>query len=206
MNASPTPKRKSLSRLSKTHLTVGITLNYLSARKWTVAEDRRDIWACRIPLWRTAAWTSRPGRGSRELQFEHLNPTSELTPGQSYVLYLSATGDFDKSAARVKGPRPAGVDVCAVVIMEHPDKVSTLQLGATQSENQQAARCGVISTIRNDLFLDLLLHFFLPVCKFLLGPRAQASESNHKHSNTQRFSHHILFACIQQPSWVPLRC
>lgn len=79
--------------------------------------------------------------GSREPQFRHLHPTSELAPGhvtfQSYVLYLSATGDFNKSAGRVEGPRPAGVDVCAVVIMEDPDEVRTLQLGATQAENQQ---------------------------------------------------------------------
>lgn len=148
------------------------------------------------------------GRGSREPQLKHLHPTSALAPGhvtfQTYVLYLSATGDFNESAGRVEGPRPAGVDVCAVVIMEDPDEVRTLQLGATQAENQRRigangtqSRCGVTSLRRNDLFGDLLLHFSLPICTFPLGPRAQASESKHKHNNTQRV--HIT-SCLHASS------
>lgn len=111
-----------------------------------------------------------------EAESHSRNPTPELAAGyvtikftQSYVLYLSATGDFNKSAARVEGPRPAGVDVCAVVIMEEPDKVSTLQLGPTQSESQEVAstahraqknRCRVRSTTRNDPFVGLTFAFF----------------------------------------------
>lgn len=69
----------------------------------------------------------------------------------------------------MEGPRPTGVDVRAVVIMEEPDEVSALQLGPTQSESQEVAstvhreqrnRCRVRSTRRNDPFVGLTFAFF----------------------------------------------
>lgn len=66
----------------------------------------------------------------------------------------------------MEGPRPAGIDVCAVVIMEEPDEVSALQLGPTQSESQEVVstaqknRCRVRSTRTNDLFFGLTFAFF----------------------------------------------
>lgn len=105
-----------------------------------------------------------------------LDPAPDLALGfvtftltQSRVLYLSATGDFNKSAARVEGPRPAGVDVRAVVIMEEPDEVSALQLGPTQSESQEVAstvhraqsRTGVESDLQREMTF-----FWTYVCIF----------------------------------------
>lgn len=59
----------------------------------------------------------------------------------------------------MEGPRPAGVDVRAVVIMEQPDEVSALQLGPTQSESQEVAstvhraqsRTGVESDLQREM-------------------------------------------------------
>lgn len=47
----------------------------------------------------------------------------------SYLLHLSGSSDFNESTVGVEGSRPTGIEMCPVVVVEHPYKVSTLQLG-----------------------------------------------------------------------------
>lgn len=47
---------------------------------------------------------------------------------QLYLLYLSVPSDFNVCTGGVESPRPTGIHMCEVVVVEDPDKVSTLQL------------------------------------------------------------------------------
>ena len=55
---------------------------------------------------------------------------------RSYLLYLSAASDFNESTVGVEGSCPTGIDMCSIVVVEDPDKVSTLQLGQAGAEKQ----------------------------------------------------------------------
>lgn len=55
----------------------------------------------------------------------------------SYLLYLSAAGDFNESTDGVEGARPTGIDMCSIVVVEDSDKVSTLQLETEKGQEKK---------------------------------------------------------------------
>ena len=99
-------------------------------------------------------------------------------------------GELDEGTGGVEGSGATGVHVRVVVVVEHPDKVSTLQLGSEVKGEGGGGLMHVdpfknkVESIKSNVVvfssLDLHLHFSQPVCTSSLCQEKQARRSENR--------------------------